>query len=66
MDWRQRLIAEREEYSRALSEQRALPGQNWPASQTHYLDRIEQINRILAAGDGGQGAFPNGRVSRAV
>jgi hypothetical protein len=67
MDWRQQLIVERNGYSKALQEQRLMPGQNWPASQQHYLDRIEQINRILSSSSGDDAAnLPPGRVTRVV
>lgn len=65
--WRQTLIEERDGYAAALKEQRLLPGQNWPASQTHYLERIEQINRILSSSSGDEaGNLPQGRITRLV
>jgi len=68
MTWREQLIAERDAYAEALANQRILPGQNWPQSQQHYLDRIEQINRILASASDYDLAevLPKGRITRAV
>jgi hypothetical protein len=68
MTWREHLIQERDNYAQALANQTIYPGMNWPQSQQHYLDRIEQINRILAT-DGGHDladVLPTGRITRAV
>jgi hypothetical protein len=68
MTWRERLITERDNYAQALANQTIYPGMNWPQSQQHYLDRIEQINRILASATEHDLAdvLPTGRVTRAV
>ena len=73
LTWRERLIQERDRYAAALANQTIYPGMNWPQSQEHYLDRIEQINRILAGADGsptdgadGEEVIPRGRVTRAI
>lgn len=66
MTWRERLAAEREQYAEALSNQRINPGMNWPQSQQHYLDRIEQINRILSGDGGDDPDLPEGRITRVV
>lgn len=47
MGWREDLAARRDEYVTALANQSIWPGMNWPESQRHYLDLIEQITRIL-------------------
>lgn len=68
MTWRETLIAERDQYAASLTDQRIIPGQNWPQSQEHYLNRIEQINRILATNSGSEieDVIPRGRITRAV
>jgi len=68
MTWREQLIQERTNYAQALANQTIYPGMNWPQSQQHYLDRIEQINRILASTDGHDLAdvLPAGRITRGV
>lgn len=68
MTWYERLIAERDNYAKALADQTIYPGMNWPQSQAHYLDRIEQINRILASATGYDVAdvLPAGRITRVV
>jgi len=68
MTWKDYLIQERDNYAQALANQTIYPGMNWPQSQQHYLDRIEQINRILAedAKHDLTDVLPKGRVTRAV
>jgi len=66
--WRDDLIKLRDDYAVNLKNQQLLPGLDWPQSEQHWLNSIEQINRILAQDSGNDIAdvLPKGRITRGV
>lgn len=66
MGWREDLAAQRQTYVNALANQDIYPGMNWPESQRHYLDLIEQITRILGDAHDEDTDLPDGRITRLV